>query len=50
MGLFGIQVGLLQIALQNTDAKIYYSNLTATGIESIENMDFIDTLTPIYGT
>jgi len=30
VGLLGIQVGLLQVELQDTDDKIYYCNLTAT--------------------
>jgi hypothetical protein len=48
MSFFGIQVGLLQVTVQNADAKIYYCILSASRIESIENMDFKDTLTPIY--
>jgi len=50
MGFFGIQVGLLQLTLQNTGAKIYYSNLTATRMEGIENIENMDVLFPIYST
>jgi hypothetical protein len=36
--------------MQNTDAQIYYSNLTATRIEGIENIENMDVFTPTYGT
>jgi hypothetical protein len=50
MSFFGIQIGLLQIALQNADTQIYYCNLTATRIEDVDNMANIDIIIPTYGT
>jgi hypothetical protein len=36
MGIIGIRIGLLQVALQNSNAKIYSNYLTHTRIEGIE--------------
>jgi hypothetical protein len=50
MSFFGIQVGLLQIALnKNPIIIISYCNFTATRIESIETVEEIDIFTPING-
>jgi len=57
MSFFGIQVGLLQVSLQDTNVKNYYCNLTATRMEVMENIGIMDILTfpkprltPKYGT
>jgi hypothetical protein len=50
MSLFGVQFGLLQVALNKiANIIIYYCNFTATRIESIETVEEIDIFTPIYG-
>jgi hypothetical protein len=47
MSFFGIHI---QITLQHTDAKIYYSYPAATRKEDVENMGNMDILIPTYGT
>jgi hypothetical protein len=42
MSFFDIQVYLLQVALQNTYTKFFYSNLTATRMEGVENVEIME--------
>jgi hypothetical protein len=39
---FGVQVYLLQTTLQKADANDYYSNLTASRMEGVENVEIME--------
>jgi hypothetical protein len=56
MHFFGVRIGLFWLKLQGADPNNYYSNLTATRIKGIINIEDIDifpaikpNLAPIFG-